>query len=245
MITLNVNIDHAATLRNARGGTEPCPVATAVKAEIAGATGIVCHLREDRRHIKDRDVYRLRETIQTRLDLEMAASDEIIAIARDVIPDLVTIVPEKRAELTTEGGLNVAGSIEKFKKLSDMMHEKNIEVSYFIEPDQKQIDACVAVNADIVELHTGAYSNARGQKMMEEFEKLKSGAKYAKSCGLVIAGGHGLTYSNTALMCQIREFREFSIGHSILAHSVYTGIEQAVRDMLNIIHNAECTNNIR
>lgn len=238
MITLNVNIDHAATLRNARGGTEPCPVVTALKAEIAGATGIVCHLREDRRHIKDNDVYRLRDLIQTRLDLEMAANDEIIKIALDVVPELVTIVPEKREELTTEGGLNVKADLDRFKKLTDQMHEKNIEVSYFIEPDKAQIDACVAIGADLVEIHTGTYANLFKTNPMKEFEKIKAAAEYAHSCGLIIAGGHGLNYSNTAMLCQIKEFREFSIGHSILAHSVYTGIEQAVKDMLYIMNNA-------
>ena len=238
MISLNVNVDHAATLRNARGGTEPDPVTVALEAEIAGATGIVSHLREDRRHIKDRDLYRLKEQIQTRLDMEMAANDEIVKIALDVKPSLVTIVPEKRQELTTEGGLNVAGDKKKFLKLSDQMHEKEIEVSYFIEPTKEQIDACVAVQADLVELHTGKYANLTGKDQYQEYLRIRDAAKYARDCGLVIAAGHGLTYSNTAMLCNIEEFHEFSIGHSIIAHSLYTGISQAVRDMLYIINTA-------
>lgn len=238
MINLNVNIDHAATLRNARGGTEPDPVTTALMAEIAGATGIVSHLREDRRHIKDRDLYRLREQIQTRLDMEMAANEEIIKIAFDVKPDLVTIVPEKRQELTTEGGLNIAADKKKFLKLSDEMHERGIEVSYFIEPTHEQIDAALAIHADMVELHTGLYSNLKGKPQFEEFKRLRDAAKYASDCGLSVAGGHGMTYSNTAMLCQINEFHEFSIGHSIIAHSLYTGISQAVKDMLYIINTS-------
>lgn len=238
MINLNVNIDHFATLRNARGGSEPCPVLGALKAELAGATGIVCHLREDRRHIKDNDVFKLREMIQTRLDLEMAANDEIIKIALEVKPDLVTIVPEKRAELTTEGGLNVKAEINRFRSLTDKFHQNGIEISYFIEPDNEQIAACAEIGADLVELHTGNYANNFKTNFEEEYIKIEKAAKYAKSCGLIIAGGHGLNYFNTAPLCKIKEFREFSIGHSIIAHSLYTGIEQAVKDMIDLINRA-------
>ncbi len=235
MIKLNVNVDHFATLRNARGGSEPCPILGALMAELAGATGIVCHLREDRRHMKDKDVYRLRELIQTKLDFEMAANEEIINIALDVKPDLVTIVPEKREELTTEGGLNVKAEIERFKKLTDKFHEKEIEVSYFIEPTSEQIDACVSIGADMVELHTGNYANNFNSNFEMEYNKILNAAKYAKSAGLIIAGGHGLNYVNTAPLCKITEFREFSIGHSIIARSLYVGIEKAVKEMINII----------
>ncbi len=235
MINLNVNIDHFATLRNARGGTEPCPILGALKAEIAGATGIVCHLREDRRHIKDKDVYRLKELIQTRLDLEMAANPEIIEIALDVRPDLVTIVPEKREELTTEGGLNVVGEKEKFRKLTERFHEKGIEVSYFIEPCKEQIDACADIKADLVELHTGTYANNFKHSFGYEFQRIEEAANYAVQCGLIIAGGHGLNYVNTAPLCKVSAFREFSIGHSIVARSLYVGIETAVKEMLELI----------
>ena len=236
MITLNVNIDHVATLRKARGGFEPDPVTAALKAELAGATGIVCHLREDRRHLTDRDLRILREVIQTKLDLEMAANDDIIKIALATKPDLVTIVPEKRQELTTEGGLNVLAELERHRELVKKMHDKDIEVSYFIEPDKDQIDACKEIGADMVELHTGTYSNADKSNINNEIEKIKFGAKYAFNAGLMIAGGHGLNYVNVRPLCKITEFKEFSIGHSIIAHSVYTGIELAVREMIEIIN---------
>ncbi len=239
MINLNVNIDHFATLRNARGGTEPCPILGALKAEVAGATGIVCHLREDRRHIKDKDVYHLRDLIQTRLDFEMAANDEIIKIALDVKPELVTIVPEKREELTTEGGLNVKGDLERFRALTEKFHEQGIEVSYFIEPCEEQIDACAAINADMVEIHTGTYANKFATNFEEEYTKIELAAKHANACELIIAGGHGLNYVNTAPLSKISEFREFSIGHSIVARSLYTGIEQAVRDMIDLMKRFE------
>jgi pyridoxine 5-phosphate synthase len=238
MISLNVNIDHTATLRNARGGSEPDPVASAIMAEIAGATGIVCHLREDRRHIKDADVYRLREAVQTKLDLEMAATEEIIQIALKVKPELVTIVPEKRAELTTEGGLNVLADLEKFRELTKRMHDRGIEASYFIEPDKDQIDACMEIGADMVEIHTGSYANNYKLHAAEEFEKIKFGAGYAHSLGLKVAGGHGMNYENTAMLCSISEFNEFSIGHSIMARALYSGIEKAVKDMIYIINTS-------
>ena len=240
MITLNVNIDHVATVRNARGGFEPSPVTAASLAELAGATGIVCHLREDRRHINDKDAIMLREAIQTKMDLEMGANEEIIQIALGLKPELVTIVPENRMELTTEGGLNVAGDVEKFKKLVDRMHEKDIEVSFFIEPDTEQIDACINIQADMVEFHTGTYANAKKTSEIEiEFEKLKSSSVYAHSSGLKIAAGHGLNYFNTQKICSIKEINELSIGHSVISRAIFVGIEKAVRDMLNIIQFSE------
>lgn len=245
MITLNVNIDHTATLRQARGGTEPDPVTAAVKAELAGATGIVCHLREDRRHINDRDLKLLKEVNQSKLDLEMAADEEIIKIALETVPDLVTIVPEKRQELTTEGGLNVAGNLESLSSLCDRMHEKGIEVSLFVEPEGSQIEAALQAGADMVELHTGSYANAKTKNDIEnEFNRLVNAVSLASSEGLEIAAGHGLNYVNTQKICMIHEINELSIGHSIMSRAIFTGIEQAVRDMLHLINNATLHRNI-
>ncbi len=233
MITLNVNIDHVATVRQARGGKEPDPVTAALKAELAGASGIVAHLREDRRHINDRDVRILRELIQTKLDLEMAANEEIIGIALGLVPDLVTIVPEKRQELTTEGGLDVAGDIERFKTLCKRMHEKNIEVSFFVEPEEKQVNASLIAGADMVELHTGTYANARHTKEIEnELSRLHYAAKFAGDSGLKVAAGHGLNYINIKPVCLIPQIGELSIGHSIISRALFTGIENAVWEMI-------------
>lgn len=238
-MNLNVNIDHVATLRQARGVTEPDPVSAALIAELAGATGIVAHLREDRRHVQDRDIRILRETVQTRLDLEMAATDEIIAIALDIKPNLVTIVPEKRMELTTEGGLNVSANKERFRKLCDNMHSRDIEVSFFIEPDEEQINAVCEVGGDMVELHTGDYANAVHQNIINiEIHKIQQAANLAKSMGLSVAGGHGLNYVNVVPIAKIHSIRELSIGHSIIARSVYVGIERAVKEMLAIMHKS-------
>lgn len=240
MITLNVNIDHVATVRQARGGSEPDPVTAAVNAELAGATGIVCHLREDRRHINDRDLKILKEVNQSKLDLEMAANEEIIKIAHETLPDLVTIVPEKRQELTTEGGLDVSKNIENLKSLTGGMHERNIEVSLFIEPEEKQIEASLVVGADMVEFHTGIYANALSdQAKYHEYLKLKNASKIASEAGLSIAAGHGLNYVNTPLICSIPHIRELSIGHSIISKSIMVGIDRAVRDMLELIRQSE------
>lgn len=236
MITLNVNIDHIATIRNARGGSEPDPVAAAVVAELAGATGIVCHLREDRRHIKDRDLRLLKEVVQTKLDLEMAANDEIIQIALDVVPDLVTIVPEKRRELTTEGGLDVRGNRNKLRELCKQMHDKGIEVSLFVDPDEIQIEESYIVGADMVELHTGEYANAKSdQARLEHINMLLAATAYAHRSGLKIAAGHGLNYVNTQAICKIPHIKELSIGHSIIARAAFVGLEKAIKEMLRII----------
>ncbi|MFP4368148.1 MAG: pyridoxine 5'-phosphate synthase [Candidatus Kapaibacterium sp.] len=236
MMTLNVNIDHVATIRQARLGKEPDPVLAALNAELAGASGIVCHLREDRRHVQDRDVYALRDAVQTKLDLEMASSEEIIKIALDVRPDLVTIVPEKRQELTTEGGLNVLDRIDELKKISDRMHGKDIEVSLFIEPNEAQIEASIKSGADMVEFHTGTYSEMKKQPDIEhELERLEKACRIADSSGLKIAAGHGLNYLNIAPLCKFREIHEFSIGHSIISRAIHTGVYSAVQDMLQAI----------
>ncbi len=237
MITLNVNIDHVATVRNARGGVEPEPVEAALIAEQAGATGIVCHLREDRRHIKDRDLQLLRELIQTKLDLEMGANEEIINIALETVPDLVTIVPENRMELTTEGGLNVNEDIPRFTNLVDRMHGKDIEVSFFVEPLKEQIDAVLKAGGDMVEFHTGVYANLKDKNSIErEFAKIREACEYANSAGLKIAAGHGLNYFNTQRICTIPQINELSIGHSIISRAVFFGLERAVKDMFDLIN---------
>ncbi len=239
MMTLNINIDHVATLRQARGGKEPDPVTAAVNAELAGATGIVCHLREDRRHVNDRDVRMLREVIQSKMDLEMSANEEIIQIALDVLPELVTIVPEKRQELTTEGGLDLASDIERFKTLTERMHDKDIEVSFFIEPTEEQIEAALKCDADMVELHTGSYANGIKEYDIDfEYRKIVNAAVFASKAGLKVAAGHGLNYINTHQIAKIPCINELSIGHSVMARAIFVGIDKAVRDMLDIIHLA-------
>jgi pyridoxine 5-phosphate synthase len=245
MLTLNVNIDHVATVRQARGGKEPDPVTAALKAELAGASGIVAHLREDRRHINDRDVRMLRELIQTKFDLEMAANEEIIGIALDVVPELVTIVPEKRQELTTEGGLDVAGDIERFKTLCKRMHEKHIEVSFFVEPEEKQINASLLAGADMVELHTGTYANARNTKDIEnELSRIQYAAKFAADSRLKVAAGHGLNYINIKPVCLIPQIDEMSIGHSIISRALFMGIENAVWEMIEAMTMAILPRNL-
>jgi pyridoxine 5-phosphate synthase len=237
MITLNVNVDHIATIRQARGGTEPDPVAAAVICELAGAKGIVCHLREDRRHIQDRDVELLRQVVSTKLDLEMAAVEEIITIALRIKPDLVTIVPEKRMELTTEGGLDVAKDIPRYSELVNRMHERGIEVSFFVEPEIKQIDAVLQTGADIVELHTGVYSNLKKRDEIKlELERLRKAADYAKRNGLFVVAGHGLNYRNIDGICRINSIDELSIGHSIISRAALVGLERAVREMIEAIN---------
>ncbi|MGA2298579.1 MAG: pyridoxine 5'-phosphate synthase [FCB group bacterium] len=246
MLTLNVNIDHVATIRQARGGKEPDPVTAASIAELAGASGIVSHLREDRRHINDRDVRLLREVIQTKLDLEMAAVEDIIQIALEIKPELVTIVPEKRMELTTEGGLDLTKNMEKFKSLVDRMHEKNILVSFFIEPEEVQIEAAVITNADMVELHTGVYANLYDElQLKNEIQKIKSGAEFACSSGLKVAVGHGLNYLNVKSLCNIPEINEMSIGHSIISRAVLVGLDRAVHEMLDIMNTSSLHTKIK
>lgn len=230
---LAVNIDHFATVREARGGIEPDPVHAAVIAELAGASGIVCHLREDRRHVNDRDVRVLRDVITTKLDLEMAAVPEIITIALDVVPDLVTIVPEKREELTTEGGLAVAGNEAEYSELTSRFHDRGIEVSLFIEPEVSQIDAAAACGVDIIELHTGTYANARSLAAQTiQIERIRAAAQYAASLGLVVTAGHGLDLRNITPIATISQIEEVSIGHALIARALFVGMEQAVREFV-------------
>ncbi|PKL88474.1 MAG: pyridoxine 5'-phosphate synthase [Ignavibacteriae bacterium HGW-Ignavibacteriae-2] len=233
----SLNVDHVATLRNARGETQPDPVTFALMAEQFGVDGIVVHLREDRRHINDRDVRLLRELITTKLDLEMAAEDEIIKIACELQPELATLVPEKRQELTTEGGLNVLDNLERLKDTIQELHSYNIPVSLFIEPDINQIDASADINADIIEIHTGNYANAPTvEEMIEEMERIRTAAKHAKRIGLGVNAGHGLNYNNMKEFTLIDEIDEVSIGQAVIARSIFVGIEKAIKEMSQLIN---------
>jgi pyridoxine 5-phosphate synthase len=232
-----VNIDHVATLREARGINYPEPVYAAGIAEMAGASGIIVHLREDRRHIKDRDVRLLREVVRTRLNLEMAATPEMVSIAIEIKPDMVTLVPEKRQELTTEGGLDVAGQSRKLTKVVESLRSAGIFVSLFIDPRDEQIIASRTVHADMVELHTGNYSDAVNEKMQdEELKKIARSAARAKELKLGVNAGHGLHYHNVKEVAAIREIDELSIGHSIIARAIFVGLDRAVRDMIELIN---------
>lgn len=233
---MGVNIDHVATLRQTRGGSEPDPLAAAVLVELAGADGLVVHLREDRRHIQDRDLTLLREIVQTKLDLEMAAEESMAKIALSIKPHVVTLVPERRQELTTEGGLEVAGQRERINTIIELLHDGGIPVSVFIEPDLNQIKAAHKVSADYVELHTGRYANARRSKEEDaEFEAIAQAAKLAYKLGMGVNAGHGLNYRNVKRLTQIPEIVEYNIGHSIIARAVLVGLEQAVREMKQLV----------
>ena len=236
MKRLMVNIDHVATLREARDIHYPDPVYAAGIAEMAGASGIIIHLREDRRHIKDRDVKILRGVVKTKLNLEMAATDEMVGIAREIKPDMITLVPEKREELTTEGGLDVAGLSGKIEKVIEKVREKGIKVSLFIDPEEEQIIASHKIKADMIEIHTGAYSDARNEMIRyKELKKVVNAAKRGKELGLGVNAGHGLHYHNLSEIVAIPEIDELSIGHSIIARAIFTGLDRAVRDMLALM----------
>lgn len=232
MARLGVNIDHVATLRQARGGAEPDPLAAAVLVELAGADGLVVHLREDRRHIQDKDLHLLREIVRTKLDLEMAADEAMAKIALTVKPDLVTLVPEKRQELTTEGGLDLVGQKERLQNIISLLHDGGIPVSVFIEPDLNQVKAAHKIAADFVELHTGRYANAtRSKEADAEFDAITHAAKLAYKLGMGVNAGHGLNYRNVKRLTNIPEIVEYNIGHSIIARAVLVGLEQAVKEM--------------
>ena len=236
MTALNVNIDHVATLRQARGGNEPSPVEAALAAEKAGAAGIVAHLREDRRHILDGDLLELRRRISTRLNMEMAATGEMTDIALSVLPDMATLVPEKREELTTEGGLEVAGNRRAVADVVSTLREKGVAVSLFIEPDCEQVEAAADVGANMVEIHTGALANAASQKNADrEIRLIKNVVSSALSAGLPVSAGHGLDYWNAGAVAAIRGIEELNIGYSIICRAVFDGMEKAVRDMIKII----------
>jgi pyridoxine 5-phosphate synthase len=232
MARLGVNIDHVATLRQARGGSDPDPLAAAVLVELAGADGLVVHLREDRRHIQDRDLQLLREIARTKLDLEMAADGEMAKIALNIKPDLVTLVPEKRQELTTEGGLDIVGQRDRVQSIVTLLHNAGIPVSVFVEPDLNQVRAAHKIAADFVELHTGRYANAtRSKEADAEFEAITHAAKLAYKLGIGVNAGHGLNYRNIKRLTHIPEIVEYNIGHSIVARAVLVGLVQAVKEM--------------
>ena len=232
MARLGVNIDHVATLRQARGGTDPDPLAAAVLVELAGADGLVVHLREDRRHIQDRDLHLLRELSRTKLDLEMSTDVDIAKIALNIKPDLVTLVPEKRQELTTEGGLDVLGERERIQNIVNLLRNGGIPVCVFIEPDLNHIKAAHKIGVDFVELHTGRYANAtRSKEADTEFEAITLAAKLAYKLGIGVNAGHGLNYRNIKRLTHIPEIVEYNIGHSIIARAVLVGLVQAVKEM--------------
>ncbi|OEU47463.1 MAG: pyridoxine 5'-phosphate synthase [Desulfobulbaceae bacterium S3730MH12] len=239
MTKLAINVDHVATIREARGINEPDPVAAAAICEFAGASGIVVHLREDRRHMQDRDIYLLRQTVKTKLNLEMGANKEIIKIALDLKPDIVTLVPENRQELTTEGGLDVISQKKKIAKVIDKMEKRGIPVSIFSDPDPKQLKAASEVGATFVELHTGRYCEAESEEALEhEFQLIATSAEEAYQLGLRVFAGHGLDYQNTAPIAALDMIEELSIGHAIISRAVFTGLDQAVREMAAIINQA-------
>jgi pyridoxine 5-phosphate synthase len=235
MATLSVNIDHIATIRQARLAKEPDPVHAAVLCELAGAHGITCHLREDRRHINDRDFQLLMQTVKSKVNLEMACTDEMVGIALKFKPPQVTLVPEKRAELTTEGGLNVVQFQKDIAKQVKKMQDSGIVVSLFIDPDQKQIEAASSIKSDYIELHTGEYSCATGNNIKHELDKLVKAASLAKKLGLGVNAGHGLNYINTRDVASIAGMEELNIGHSIISRAALVGLDTAVRDMLDLI----------
>ncbi|MCD8377477.1 MAG: pyridoxine 5'-phosphate synthase [Candidatus Gastranaerophilales bacterium] len=237
---LGVNIDHIATLRNARGGIEPNLLECAKMCINNGADSITTHLREDRRHIKDNDVKIIRAELKTKLNLEMAMTDEMQEIALKLVPDAICLVPEKRAELTTEGGLDIAGQLEHGKKFIKPLADKGIEVSLFIDPDINQISAAYKSGAQFIELHTGAYSNTFGSdKEKKSFEDLKTASAFARTMGLKVNAGHGLNYQNVVRMHEIPDLYELNIGHSIISRAISVGLPQAVKEMKELVTNEE------
>lgn len=238
-LLLGVNIDHIATLRNARGTAYPDPVQAAFVAEQAGADGITVHLREDRRHITDRDVRILRETLQTRMNLEMAVTEEMLNIACEVKPHFCCLVPEKRQEVTTEGGLDVAGQQEKINNAVARLSQASILVSLFIDADKRQIDAAAASGAPYIEIHTGAYADAPDDEARQhEFERIRDAATYAAAKGLKVNAGHGLTYHNVQPIAALPEMHELNIGHAIIGRAVMSGLKDAVAEMKSLMREA-------
>ena len=238
-ILLGVNIDHIATLRQARGTNYPEPVQAALVAEQAGADGITAHLREDRRHIQDRDIFLLKDMLHTRLNMEMAVTDEMVAIALQVHPYACCLVPEKREELTTEGGLDVSGNLGRMQWACDQLAGAGVEVSLFIDPDEWQIDAAVKAGAPVVELHTGCYASAKNpEQQAEELARIRQAAHYAHSAGLQVNAGHGLNFYNVEAICAVPEIVELNIGHSIIAQGLFTGLAQTVKDLKQVMRQA-------
>ena len=237
MASLGVNIDHIANVREARRTVEPDPVPMALLAELGGADGITVHLREDRRHIQDRDVELLRHTVRSRLNLEMAATAKMVAIALKIKPDMVTLVPERREEVTTEGGLDVAGQLSTLTAFIDQLQSNSIPVSLFVDPDPAQLDACRRSGAQWVELHTGAYAEASWSDQPKELARISEGCATARHLGLRVNAGHGLTYQNVEPIAALDGMEELNIGHTIVARALVVGLEQAVRDMKALIQN--------
>jgi pyridoxine 5-phosphate synthase len=236
MLKLGVNVDHVATLREARGGVDPDVIRAALICEMAGCDSIVAHLREDRRHINDRDVKLLKKAVTTKFNLEMSINKDIVEAAKNILPHQATLVPERRQELTTEGGLSVVKNMSKAGRAVEALAKKGIEVSIFIDPDEKEIKAVKNIGAGIIELHTGAYGLAITEKnIRKEYNKLKETAEYALSLGLIVNAGHGLNYENTAKIADIKGINELNIGHSIISRSVFTGLYKAVKDMKKLI----------
>ncbi len=235
-VLLGVNIDHVATVRQARGGTFPCPVHAALVAEQAGADGITLHLREDRRHIQDHDVERLRPLLQTRMNLEMAATEEMVTIAERIQPATVCLVPEKRQELTTEGGLDVMSQQGLLRDVCQRLSSSSMAVSLFIDPESAQIEAAARCGAQIIELHTGCYAEAKTSRGQEaELKRLANGVTVGRRCGLTVNAGHGLNYHNVAPIVAIDGLHELNIGHSIIARAIYSGLANAVTEMKGLL----------
>lgn len=237
-ILLGVNIDHVATLRQARGTRYPDPVQAAIEAEQAGADGITLHVREDRRHIQERDLAMLTEIVQTRINLEMATSDDMLVVAERYRPADCCLVPERREELTTEGGLDVAGHLSRMKDVCARLAESGIRVSLFIEADPRQIEAAREVGAPVIEIHTGHYADATGAEQQRLFDGIRAGVELGDNIGLQVNAGHGLHYHNTVPVAAIPRIRELNIGHAIIARAVFTGLQAAVREMKALMQGA-------
>ena len=235
MARLGVNVDHVATIRQARGGSEPDPVTAAALCELAGAEGITVHLREDRRHIQDRDLRVLRRTVQTLLNLEMAATEEMVDIALAVVPDCVTLVPEKRQELTTEGGLDVVRLQAMLSRPIDLLRQAGIKVSLFVDPEPEQLEASALLRTDSIEIHTGSYCAARGPGQAAELNKIAAAVTAAQRLGLRVHAGHGLNYVNLPPLVALGGIEEFNIGHSIISRAVLVGLDRAVREMVALV----------
>ena len=235
MTTLGVNIDHIANVRQARKTIEPDPVQFAFLAELGGADSITVHLREDRRHIQDRDVFLLKETIKTKLNLEMAATEEMLEISKKLLPDYVTLVPEKREEVTTEGGLNLKNNVKYLKNFVSSLKDSNIEVSAFIDPLSEQITYSKEIGFDFIELHTGKYAELKGYDQYDELQKIIESTHEANNMGLVVNAGHGLNYNNVKEIASINNMNELNIGHSIVARALAVGLEKSVREMKSLI----------
>ena len=235
MASLGVNIDHIANVREARKTVEPDPVQFAFLAELGGADSITVHLREDRRHIQDRDLFLLKETIKTKLNLEMAATTEMSKIAKEIMPDYITLVPEKRDEVTTEGGLNLISNKDFYTKYVKELKEFNILISAFIDPISSQIDCAKSLGFDCIELHTGTYANSTGNERFEQLQKLKEASYYASDLDLLVNAGHGLNYQNVTEIASIANINELNIGHSIVARALAVGLEKSVREMKALI----------